>query len=114
MKTGQDAISICRLCSIKIPIGELRYHWQYGDFVCPNCFEGKIKKDEIEKVVLPNQEEKIDYLCRECGYKFSRNKNFIVTNLCFFCGKEGVVRADKKQIKVIKEINEDGVFNNSR
>ena len=113
MKTGQDTITLCSGCSKRVPIGELRYHWKTGDFVCLGCFSNANLEKERKEVNLPNQEKRIEYRCRECGHLFSRNENFVVTELCFFCGKEGVVRADKKEHKIITEL-EDGILKNSK
>jgi len=113
MKTGQDVITLCSLCSSKVPMGDMRYHWKTGDFVCPDCYEGKPAK--VHKPVnLPNQGDRTHYRCSDCGYTFSRGKDFTVTGLCFFCGKEAVARSDKKEFNIIKEVTKDGILEDSK
>ena len=112
MRTGQDAIAICKGCSRKTAMGDLRYDWKSGDFVCPSCQNGESKPHK--EIVIPNQQTKIDYVCQEGGYKFSRNEGFTVTEMCFFCGKDAVIKQAKAKANsdVIKEL-EDGLLKDS-
>ena len=84
---------VCKKCSSKIPLSQMRSDKNQGVLVCVNCFEGK-----SEEFYQSADSKRVKYHCQACGFKFSRGENFSFNGLCFNCGKKSVQREDTKVV----------------
>ncbi|MFP4119232.1 MAG: hypothetical protein ACLFTH_04225 [Candidatus Woesearchaeota archaeon] len=87
-----------------------------GSFMCAGCYDQKSKgfsgrnpssetprmkprrrPSEATDAVASDEEvfKEKEYVCNECGYKFRRNSDFVVS-VCPYCGKNDVQENIKK------------------
>lgn len=111
MKTGQDVITVCKNCSEKVPLGDMRYHPGYKDYVCAYCF-GKKERPKKE-VKLDLNKPRVNFVCKTCDYNFSKAIGSKFSGKCPFCGKEDIYQVQDRGQDLIKEVNNE-LFEDSK
>ncbi|MGM5480271.1 MAG: hypothetical protein ACQESC_02315 [Nanobdellota archaeon] len=115
-----DLAPRCSKCSKKIDVNDIKT-LPDGKHLCASCYENKVSSKEPkykkifgrkssstkqpvredvskqENVDTPDKKipdtilSKKEYICNECGYRFVRNADFVVS-VCPYCGKNDVQR----------------------
>lgn len=92
----------CIACTCKVPIGSTIYDKTGTSLICFECYNKLMKGEQIEqyKTIQSSDPDKLKYLCRNCGFKFSRGRTFKFNGLCFNCGKETVTMEQTTEVIV--------------
>ena len=99
----QDIIVSCKSCELKVPMSKTRFDSSGSCLICLKCYKD-IYGLNGEKIVQTADPNRLNFSCNNCGYKFSRNKEFSLT-VCPYCSKQSlqaegvvVVKAPDKRI----------------
>jgi protein-arginine kinase activator protein McsA len=103
---------ICKACSNKIALGDIRSDKSGSGWVCIQCYEGqhpdiyKMKSVSEEKNPLARSDQitsqlkKVKYYCSECGYKFETEGEY--SRKCPYCNLYAV-KEDKDAETILQE-----------
>jgi len=103
-----ETLLICKSCSNKFPIGDIRSDKSGSGWVCIKCYENqhpevyrKGESKSLEKTdKLPTEPPKIRYYCSECGYKFQSSREY--SRKCPYCNLYSV-KEDKDAESFLQE-----------
>ncbi|MEM4260241.1 MAG: hypothetical protein QXG00_03320 [Candidatus Woesearchaeota archaeon] len=90
MDENKDIPIRCKRCNKKTPIKSMRYDVDGKNLICMECYNLQNTKpaSSIKIEAKPKQssfEQKIQYQCERCKYKFTRKKDWI-DKRCPYCG----------------------------
>ena len=106
---NSDLSVVCRSCSRKVGMEQVKFDDVRNAFVCESCFDAthRVSKpdsrsavvDEAVKSVDSLKDSMVKYTCKKCNYHFARRKDKEV-GVCPYCGSSelGVLSKDASSL----------------
>lgn len=84
----------CKRCNKRTPINAMRYDTDGKNLICMECYNLQQTKpaSAIKKETKPqssSSEQKIQYQCERCKFKFNRKKSW-TDKRCPYCGNANI------------------------
>lgn len=101
---------VCRSCGNKVTLDQVKFDDIRKAYVCTPCFKASHNsssdKPEVSPIVasMPSN-DRVNYICASCKYKFSAKKNK-PPKRCPYCGYEELEVRDESAKKIIDESDE--------
>ncbi len=105
-----DGEYVCKKCSTKVPLSNIRYDSNGKDLICTSCFSSKtkepIKAREAPKKKTPQIGDHVKVICTECRYKFAVRVGSNIKLRCPYCSGTRLVKDETSANDIIKEVSE--------